>query len=69
MAVQHHNYKKPIITSREQNFEAGYIDLFQRFAVLSVVTLLNIKVFGDVTTSFWVTSSGMSKALRFKDTA
>jgi len=57
MAVQHHNYKKPINTSCEQNFEVGYSDLFQRFEVLSVVALLNIQVFGGATTSLWVTSS------------
>jgi hypothetical protein len=56
MAVQHQNYKKPINTSCEQNVEAGYSDLFQRFEVLSVVAMLNIQVFRDVTTSLWVIS-------------
>ena len=53
MAVQNHNYKKAINTSWEQNFEAGYSDLFQRFEFLSVVALQNIHVFGDVTTGVW----------------
>lgn len=57
LCAQHHNYKKPINTSCEQNSEAGYSDLFQRFEVLSVVASLNIQVLGGVTTSLWVTSS------------
>jgi hypothetical protein len=57
MAVQHHIYNKPINISCEQNFQAGYSDLLQRFEFLSVVVLLNIQVFGDVTTSLWVRSS------------
>ena len=70
MSVQLHNYKKPINTSCEQNFEAGYSDLFQRCEVLSMAVLLNIRVFGEVTTSLWgLLVPGISKALRFKDTA
>jgi hypothetical protein len=69
MAVQHYNYNKPINISCEQNFEAGYSDLFQRFEVLSVVAMLNIHVFGDVRRAFGLLVSGISKGLWFKDTA
>jgi hypothetical protein len=60
MAAQHHNYKKPINTSCEQNFVVGYSDFFQRFEVLSVVALRQV---------FGLLIPGISKALRFIDTA